>query len=104
LAQRRRSGTRQPDHEDRALDDFVVYLGMLFVGIDDPQTLNEGVTDGRVLNHPAQLVEIGFVVQRVDGALESLPIVGRPEIVEAGGDPCPVLQFVHGETHTANLS
>ena len=52
----------------------------------------------------AHLVEIGFVVQRVDGALESLAIVGRAEIVEPGGDSCAVFEFVHGERHAENLS
>ena len=77
---------------------------MLLVGIDDSQPLNEGVADGGVLNHPAHLVEIGFVVQRINGALQPLAIVERTEVVETSGNSCTVFEFVHRERHAENLS
>ncbi len=92
LAQCRRTGARQADHEHRTPDDFVVYLGMLRVGVDDPQSLDEGIADGRVLDDRAHLVEIGFAVQRVNCALQTLAIVGRPEVLEPGRGACARLR------------
>src|SRR5262249_36765896 len=85
-------------------DDLVVDLGVLLVGVDDPQPLYEGVADRRVLDDPAHLIEIGLVVQRVDGPLQPLAVVGRAEIVEAGGGSRAVFEVGRRERHAENLS
>ena len=70
---------------------------MLLVGVDDPQPLDQGIADGRVLNDVAQVVQIGFVVQRLDGPFETLAVVGRTEVVEPGRGTRAVFEFVDGE-------
>ena len=84
LAQGRGTGARQPDDEHRSADDLVVDLRVLLVGVDDPQSLDQGIADGRMLNDVAQVVQIGFGVQRLDGAFQTFAVVGRTEILQAG--------------------
>ena len=98
MTQRCGAGARQTEDDDRAVDHLVGDLGMLLVGLDDLEPLDQGVADGRVLHDPAEVVEIGFVVQRGDGPLETFAVVGRTEIVEAGGGARAVFEIVSGET------
>ena len=67
LTQRGGPGARQTQDDDRAVDHLVGDLGMLFVGLDDLQPLDQRVADGRVLHDPAEIVELGFGVQRGNG-------------------------------------
>ena len=99
LAQRGGPGARQTQDDDRAVDDLVGDLGMLFVGFHDLQPLDQCVADGRVLHDSAEIVEFGFGVQRGDGPLETFAVVGRAEIVEAGGGARAVFEIVSGESH-----
>jgi hypothetical protein len=104
LTQGRGACARQTEDDDGAVDDLVGDLRMLFVGLHDLQPLDQGVADGRVLHDPAEIVQFGFGVQRGDGPLEAFAIIGRTEIVEAGGGPRAVFQIVSGKTHRQNLS
>ena len=77
---------------------------MAAVGVLDLEALDQGVADGRVLDDLAHVVEVGLGVQRLDDAFESLPIVGRTEIVETCCGAGAVLQLVGVERHRPNLS
>ena len=46
-----------------------------------------------------ELVEVGLVVQRVDGALEPFAVVGRAEVVETRCGAGAFFEFVGGERH-----
>lgn len=103
LAQGGGARARQTEDDDRALDHLVGDLGVLLVGLHDLQPLDEGVADGGVLHDAAEVVEFGFGVQGVDGALEALAVVGRAEVVEPGGRPRAVFECVSGKAHRENL-
>ena len=64
------------------------------VGVLDLEALDQGVADRGVLDDPAHVGEVGFGVQRLDGALEALPVVGRAEVVQAGRRAGTVFEFV----------
>jgi hypothetical protein len=72
---------------------------VLLVGVDDLEPLDEGIADSRVLNGPAEVVEVGLGVQRLNRAFETLTVVGRPEITQAGRVTRTILKLVGGETH-----
>ena len=74
------------DRVQHALDHLVADLGMLFVGVDDLEPLDQRVADGGVLDHPAQVVEFGLGVQSVDGAFQTFAVVVGAEIVQADAD------------------
>ncbi len=99
MAQCRCARAGQPEDDDRAVDDLVGDLGMLLVGVDDLQPLDQRVADRGVLDDVAQLVQVGLVVQPVDGAFEALAVVGRSEVVETRCGAGTFFEFVGGEAH-----
>ena len=99
LAQSRCAGAGQPEDDHRTVDDLVGDLRVLLVGVDDLEPLDQRVADGGVLDDVAHVVEVGFVVQPVDGAFETLAVVARAEVVQAGGRARAVFEVVCGEAH-----
>src|SRR6185312_2203449 len=73
---------------------------MLGVHLLDFQALDEGVADRGVLDDPAHLGQVGFGVQGRHRALQTLPVVRRPEVVESRRRRA----LARGVCHRANLS